>query len=510
MELQHTAYAYAGGETPTVAPQGVTKRAGGMFLQALAGGTPGSWSSDHRKESEVFNHWNGIAIHQLCLQLQQADCAVYQDLSTAAKRKRRSKAYTTQDESQEVPETHDLVKLLKRPNQWESGSRFRYKIGLQMQLTGKAMIWNVPNMASKLGIGTGKTVQRIVIPTALATPVQPSNDLPFGGWRIQPMSNYWGSDPQGFVEMFGGATLAMGKVVPHEQMQVIDWPHPLFVDDGCSPTARGSRWIDGETQVGIAQWAQLKNGADPSLFVSIPDEVQWDPEIAKRYQEEMAGKYGGPQNAGRVMMMQGDVKPISTTPRDMAYTEAFIQYRDAIMALHGAIPIEADSYASFFAKVKQYTELTVQPVLDLIAEQDTERLAKEHGDGLTIEYTARSIDDPEVINNEITTLVAARAIKVDEVRTKMGLPPLGGPEGEAMAGQPQATTAMNVTGGLSLGGQQPGGFGLSLGTSDTSGASGMPSLSLPASNGGGAMPPRLSLNGKHHTNGHGGAWKGYP
>lgn len=522
MNFSTTVYAGAGLDNEPIAKglslQGTQPAAsrGLIYLRALAGGLPGSWQADHRKESETFVGWNGVAIHQKCLQLMQADCAVYRDVSATAKRKRRMKVYTTQDETEEVPETHPLLKLLKRPNPWQSGSIFRYSLCQQLSLTGRAMIWNVPNKSAGFGVntGNGKTAMRIVIPTAFASPVHPSSDLPMGGWRIQPNSTFWGNDPEGFVEMFGGAHLAYGKVVPTEQMQTISWPHPLFTEDGCSPSGRGSRWIDGETQVGIAQWAQLKNGADPSIHIEIPEDAQWDDEIAERYAAKFREKYGGPQNAGSVLMTQGGaVSNLSMTPTEMAYTEAFTQYRDAVMALHGAVPMDADTYAGFFAKVKQFTELVIQPELDMIAESDTERLAKDYdGQGtLTIEYTAKSIDDPEVTDRETTTLVAARVYKVDEVRTKYGLPPLGGEEGEAFAGQAPQQMGMNVNGALSLNGQQPGGFGLSLGNADSSGATGMPSLSL-GSAGQDALPPRLSLNGvgKQHTNGHAKAWRGYP
>ncbi len=486
----------------------LTKRMGGLYLRALGGGTPGMWASDHRKESEQFHHWNGVAIHQICLQAMQADVMVYRDASPAITRKRRSKAYTTQDESQEMPEDDPLVKLLKRPNKWESGGRFRYKCVQQLQLTGKCIIWNVPNVGGKLDTSYRRTAMRLVVPTAIASPVQPSKELPFGGWRIQPTWSQWSSDEDGFVEMFGGLTHAFGKVVPYEQTQVIDWPHPLYVDDGCSPTSRGARWIDGDTQVGTAQWAQLKNGADPSIHIEVPTDAQFDPELADRYAEKMAQKYGGPQNVGKVLFTQGgSVTPLSTTPKDMAYGEAFQQYRDAIMALHGAPKIDADTYASYYAKLKQFTEMTVQPILSLLAEEDTERLAPEFGEGLTIEMTAKTINDPEIMDRETNTLVTSRVIRVDEVRTRYGLEPLGGKEGEAFAGQAPATS-MNVNGSLGLSGQ--GGFGLMLPAGEKPQEQTAPELSLPSTSNLGSSQPRFSLNGKHHTNGHRKVLEGYP
>lgn len=480
----------------------LTKRlGGGMFLlRSLAGGLPGAWTSDHRKESEFFNHWNGVAIHQICLQLMQADVVVYQDTSPGARRKRRLKAYATQGESQELPETDPLVKLMKRPNPWESGGVFRYRRGQQLELTGVSMVWNVPTIASR-NAERRKVNMRLVIPTALATPVAPSRELPFGGWRVQPPNGMgWncGADSQGFVEMFGGIFRAYGNTIPHEQMQISRWPHPLLPEDGCSPTGRISRWNDGDAQVGIAQWSQLKNGADPSLFVEVSADVDWNPEIAKTYAEKFAEKYGGPQNVGRVMMTQGKATPISTTPKDMCYTEAHNMYRDAIFEAYGLPRFDSTSYASLYAGIMQFVTMTCQPIASLFAEDDTEHLAPAYGEGLTIEMECKQVNDPEVLDREIQTDASAKAITVNEIRSLRGRPPISG--GESLAGPTQPATGLNVSGGISLGG-----MGLNLPTETTTGQAGAPAMQLETSNSAAELPTRLSLNGvgKHLANGNG-------
>ena len=63
----------------------------------------------------------------------------------------------------------------------------------------------------------------------------------------------------------------------------------------------------------------------------------------------------------------------------MDYQSGFEQAGLRIMAGHGTPPIAAGasgsgSYAAFYAELKQFTELTIQPILDFLAEEDTERL----------------------------------------------------------------------------------------------------------------------------------------
>src|SRR4029077_17187764 len=87
--------------------------------------------------------------------------------------------------SHELPLSHPLVKLLKRPNARQSGASFRYEQILQLQSTGTCLVWNVPNKF-------GRTVERHVIPTAIAVPTPSTAELSKGGWRIDlGASRYW-------------------------------------------------------------------------------------------------------------------------------------------------------------------------------------------------------------------------------------------------------------------------------------------------------------------------------
>lgn len=116
------------------------------------------------------------------------------------------------------------------------------------------------------------------------------------------------------------------------------------------------------------------------------------------------------------------------------YNESFVQLRDAILALHGVPGIAAGisdggSYAAFYASLKQFISLTVQPILDLLAEDDTEHLAPQFGQHLTIEIEATHIDDPDILEKRLATDIRAQIIKVDELRAIRGLPPLGPKQG---------------------------------------------------------------------------------
>ncbi|MEQ8852914.1 phage portal protein [Gimesia sp.] len=209
---------------------------------------------------------------------------------------------------------HALCQILKHPNPTQSGAAFRYERVLQLQLTGASIVWNVPNQF-------GKTVQRYVIPTAIASPVAPSTDLPDGGYRIQtPSSRY---DLDSFSSYSSSHNLlqqVLGKVIPLSQLQITRWPHPLYQDDGQSPVSAGARWIDSANQIDAARWAQMNNGADPSIVVTCGKDMRPTREELEAAAAMFDQKYGGTENTGKAIFTTGEqVVSLTATPREMDY-----------------------------------------------------------------------------------------------------------------------------------------------------------------------------------------------
>jgi len=490
-------------------------RSGGFGVTAgLAGslrqGQPGGWASDHREETNHFTGWNYIAITAIAKQAAQAEVTVFQDAQTGnnssadagEKRRRHRKSLIRRfgmskaidllaDDQKPLPPTHPLCRLLKRPNRYQSGASFRYEIVLQLSLTGTCLIWNVPN---KLGL----TVERYVIPTCAANPIQPSQQFPRGAWQIIPPSQWAVPDEFGFADMPGWQH-AYGAIIPAEYMQVIRWPHPARKDDGFSPLAGGALQIDTAEQIDRSRWYQLRNGPTPSLLVTPGDDADPDENELERAQTRFNQQYGGVKNAGKaIFATRGtNATPLTTTPKDMDYMSAFQQLRDFNMALHGTPGVAAGmtdsgSYAALYASITQFSRLTVQPILSLIADEETEQLAPQFGDGLVIEIEAASIDDPTLLENALRTDATAGIRTVDEFRAVRGLPPLGGEAGSKMVGgQPAAQPAMgggaSGSGGYGDGNSSGGAFGqfadfAELGgdqTATTTGISGMPGATVP-------------------------------
>lgn len=422
----------------------------GIGLRAvLSGGVPGGWASDHREETSHNTGFNYIAIHAIAAQVGGATVTVFADGDQQLARQSRRKSlaartgsfalwkstYGADDrETEPLPASHPLVQLLKHPNRSESGANFRYRQAQQIRLTGTCLVWNVPSLS-------GPACERYVIPTAMASPVAPTNQLPCGGWRINPVvSRYTPIFDEGYIECPSWYRI-LGQIVDARQIQVIRLPHAWYLDDGQSPISAAATWVDAGEAVDFARYHQLRNGVNPSVVWNLPPDVSPDQDEIDRVQAKISAKYGGPENVGRVMVAQSGttITPLTTSPKDMCYTEGFHDFKAAILALHQTPPVavglqEPGAYAAYNASMKAWRHAAIQPLCDMLAESDTEHLAPQFGTGLTIEIESDTVDDAQLIEQQLQNDLAAKVRTKNEWRAVRGMPPLPSPLGDALVG----------------------------------------------------------------------------
>lgn len=467
--------------------QSVRKSAFGLGVRSALGGfLPGAWATDHREEANHFTGWTYIAVHAAAMQASRAVVEVFQDDQQQGQKSRRKsirrrygslsqyKAIQrrlksgygkeeTEDELEPLPASHPLVKILKHPNPWESGAHFRYRQMQQLRLTGTCFIWNVP------GKNVNNPVERYVLPTATVVPQMPTPEFPMGSYRIVPsVSRYYAQvDSNGFTE-FPGWYRMVGAVIDAKHVQLIRFPHPIRLDDGQSPLSAGAAWLDAATEIDTARFQQLKNGPAVGAVISPPDNTELSEAEMDAIAAKINGKYAGPANTGKWMVLNpGTTVTAMTgaTPEEMRYVEAFDQMKAAALALHQTPPVavgiqEAGAYAAYNASLRQYRDIAIQPVLDMLAESDTEHLAPQFGSGLTIDIEAEEVHDVELEVRE--TMMREQQFKLDfemglrtfdEWREVRGLDPVGGTKGaEYVVGQ---VKPMAATGGENGGRKNP-------------------------------------------------------
>ena len=237
----------AGGPASSISSNAAIKR----LLQAMRSNAPGGWSDDRWEESRHFTGINYIAIHRKATLLQQSEFEVFIKDPTHPKGKR---PVTDADPPQgdRLVKPFELVKLLQHPNNEDSWGVLMYNWVLQMDLTGMALTWMVPNKLET-------PMELYPVPTALAIPQTTINEeYPKGYYRIQPLY------PYGPFSSYPSPATSVGAPIPAQWMLRFKYPHPLLRYDGFSPQTAMRQNVDLFESMDRSRWYSMKRSVNPS------------------------------------------------------------------------------------------------------------------------------------------------------------------------------------------------------------------------------------------------------
>lgn len=396
------------------------------LLKALRSSAPGTWTDDRWAESQSFQGIVYIAIHRICVQLQQAEFQVFRK----DKRHPDGKIPVTEDD-----DAYGLVDLLEKPNKTDSFGQYMYRVGQQKWLTGSALTWLVPNRTGD------KIVEMYCIPTATAIPqAVVTTEYPEGYYRIQP---YY---PYGPFSSYPTPATSVGAAIPAEWVMAMRFPHPIVYYDGFSPLTALRLHIDEVTSIDRSRWYKMRRDINPTAVLNSTDgdgqEPLPEPEI-DRIHAEFENNFMGPENAGRLIVGSPGFKlePFGSSPKDMDYSQGWDQLTQFVHAGLGitkeaAGMLGTSSYAALFAAMKQLHLMTLQPECDNLASQLTRQLAKYWGDDIIIEIRCKRVDDPEVMSRKLQMLIGAKAIKKNALLRALEMPTTMEEWGEDFAGDP--------------------------------------------------------------------------
>jgi len=396
----------------------------------------GDLASDHRAETSGYQGWNYVAITAVCKQAARALVYVYDDSEQPESRNIRKslrsecgwnwrKSYRNENQGIVVDSIHPLVKLLHRPNPYQSGSSFRSEQLMQMRLHGSSIVWNRPNR-----LGT-RTVQRYVIPMALSQPVPPGyrENMPRGGLRIRPTSYMSELAQAGMADSLAPMNQFANLEVPVENLTVVRYAHPFLRGDGMSPTQASSKWIDTSTMIDDVRQGFYSKGPNGQIIVQVESEDVAQVEAVERVLNEKLGP-DGPQvvviGNGRNIVSQRTAEELGFDASSEAMKSAILSSHHVSRAMVG--DHDSMTYGSLSASLLGGTLLSVQPDMDQIADEDTLDLCSEpayENQQLSIEYEVPSIEDLDLEEKRLDSDTRHSAITMREYRRRRGLPEFG-------------------------------------------------------------------------------------
>lgn len=412
------------------------------YLASLRSGAPMQWMSDHLKESTRLRGSVYVAIKVLGDQAgaSQVKCYQWHPEARMAGDKAAKKP---------LPYDHNLSRLIRKPNGWETWNIIARRIVQQLCLTGTNLLWRVDD-------GYGKPSEMWSIPTGTYQPVAPSASYPLGAYRVMP----WFPGP---LAMIPGAMSAGGVVVPTQHMIRTMHPHPLVQMEGQSPLAACELALDSIEAIDRARMSRMQRQVAPSAV------AKTDPEVAflqgdelTRAREELHQLMGGPDKAGRVAFLPPgiELEPWGQADIEIGWIESWSQLIDFVLSIFGitkslAFMGEDGSFAQLYAALRQFNLFTLTPLLSLIADSINLQLTWPFfGDDVFVELEPGKITNEEERDRGLEILGKFSGMTVNEMRQSLGWEPV-----EEEWGKERVGKAMQQPGGIPIGGNAGGAVG---------------------------------------------------
>lgn len=227
--------------------------------------------------------------------------------------------------------------------------------------------------------------------------------------------------------------------------------HPLNDWYGLSPIEPAAYGIDRHNAASAHNKALLDNGARPSgalIFKPIKQGqgqgvVSTPPEVIKAAEARLADRHGGPDNAGRPLVLGGDIdwKEMGISPREMDFGEGKNDAARDICTGFGVPHVLIVTGSATYNNVKearlQLYEDTVLPLAERARDALNAWLTPRFDDRLTLEHDLDEIPalEPrrETKRKATVELWKSGLLTRDEARADLEYEPVGGPAGEELA-----------------------------------------------------------------------------
>jgi phage portal protein BeeE len=191
------------------------------------------------------------------------------------------------EELELAPHDHKLLRLLHRPNAFDTYETLWQKIELYGDLTGNIYLWEAAH--DRLG----HPVELWVLPShwvyrAQQTQEQIERGEMVSGYEIRPY----------------GVRARASIVLPASDVIHLPYPHPMTPLDGYSPLTAGAEWIDTLDAIDTARFSAMKQGIWPGLIMKLaPDVLDPDKDTMDRLRQRFRQHFQGEDKFGKPLVL---------------------------------------------------------------------------------------------------------------------------------------------------------------------------------------------------------------
>jgi HK97 family phage portal protein len=268
--------------------------------------------------------------------------------------------------------THPLLQLLQRPSPGESEASFLESIATSFLLSGNAFVHVETD----------------------------SNGLPYRLKALRP-DRVRVITENGQISAYDYTVEGATRRLPAESVFQLKSVHPLNDWYGLSPIEVAAMAIDQHNAVSTHNLALLQNGGRPSgVFIWKGSEDGWGLTDEQKHsiRESITQVYSGQGNAGRIMVLEGDVewKELGLSPKDLDFSEGKHIAAREISQAFGVPPMLAGvpgdaTYTNYKEARFHLWEDTILPLLERFQHAFTQFVAKRYDENLRFSYDVDAI-----------------------------------------------------------------------------------------------------------------------
>lgn len=301
------------------------------------------------------------------------------------------------EEYEFLPSDHPAVRLVNDPNEPFTGIEFWEYVGMYEELTGQSFLWKVPN-------GAGQIVELWCLPSQWMTPRSSGNGKFVDHFECRPTG--------GPIEYFSPEEIIWNR-------RHSPW-HPLAVT---GPVQAAADTIDAYSMVETSRYSAMENGVTSRGVFQTPVDVSLSQTAIDRLETRLLGKFGGPTNAGRPMILEEGLQWIPPAAEaELQFGASLDGLRRYVIAHFGLDEsmmgfANFSTYAASVVTAQNMFSRTIAPRLERRAAILTERLLSDFEPGLKAIYVPNIKDrDPVEERANWQAAMSYKAVTQNEVR----------------------------------------------------------------------------------------------